>query len=241
MIYTIQIVEDNENSVFVIKNYLKAFENIKIIGETKSVLDTYNCYLAHKPDILLLDVELGEEYVFKFLDLIKPKSELIFITGYPEYAINAIKNGAKDYLLKPIVEAEFKLAINNAIENIKNKPNVENDLLDKKFIIENGSTDHYSTFKSIVYLKAISNYTEFYFTDDKPIVTSKTLKSYEKLLPLDLFVRINHGIIINVYHIKRLNRNKEYSIVLTGEINLPISLRKKSSFFKLIETSRFFK
>jgi len=241
MIYTIQIVEDNENSVFVIKNYLKAFENIKIIGETKSVLDTYNCYLAHKPDILLLDVELGEEYVFKFLDLIKPKSELIFITGYPQYAINAIKNGAKDYLLKPIVEDEFILAINNAIENIKNKPNVENELLNKKFIIENGSTDHYSTFKSIVYLKAISNYTEFYFTDDKPIVTSKTLKSYEKLLPLDLFVRINHGIIINVYHINRLNRNKEYSIVLTGEINLSISLRKKSGFFKLIESSRFFK
>jgi len=241
MIYTIQIVEDNENSVFVIKNYLKAFENIKIIGETKSVLDTYNCYLAHKPDILLLDVELGEEYVFKFLDLIKPKSELIFITGYPQYAINAIKNGAKDYLLKPIVEAEFKLAINNAIENIKNKPNIENELVNKKFIIENGSTDHYTTFKSIVYLKAISNYTEFYFTDDKPIVTSKTLKSYEKLLPLDLFVRINHGIIINVYHINRLNRNKEYSIVLTGEINLSISLRKKSGFFKLIESSRFFK
>jgi two-component system LytT family response regulator len=241
MIYTVQIVEDNENCVFVIRNYLESFENIKIIGVTNSVLDTYNCYLECKPDILLLDVELGEEYVFKFLDLIKPKSELIFITGYPEYAIKAIKNGAKDYLLKPILEDEFKLAINNAIENIKAKPNDLNNLLDNKFIIENGSADHYSTFKSIVYLKAISNYTEFNFTDSKSIVTSKTLKIYEKQLPSSLFVRINHGILINLYHLKKLNRDNSFSVILTGDINLPISFRKKSVFFELISNSRFFK
>ena len=241
MIFTVQIVEDNENSVFVIRNYLESFENIKIIGVTNSVLDTYNCYLECKPDILLLDVELGEEYVFKFLDLIKPKSELIFITGYPDYAIKAIKNGAKDYLLKPILEDEFKLAINNAIENIKAKPSDLNNLLDNKFIIENGSADHYSTFKSIVYLIAKSNYTEFNFTDNKPIVTSKTLKIYEKQLPSSLFVRIHHGILINLYHLKKLNRDNSFSVKLTGDINLPISFRKKSVFFELISNSRFFK
>lgn len=241
MTYTVQIVEDNEQNVFVIEHYLKSFNNISIIGITSTVLDTNNCYLEKKPDIILLDIELKDELVFDFLELIKPQAELIFMTGFPQYAIKAIKCGAKDYLLKPILEDEFKLAIEKSIQNINSKANNKDLLLDDRFIIENGTSKHFTTFKDIIYLKAISNYTEFHCANSKTITTSRTLKYYSDQLPNNLFVRIHHGIIINLFHLQKISLDKDYSVMLTGAIHLPISFRKKMSFLSKIKSSKFFK
>ena len=196
----LQIVEDDIHVIEIIKQYLAKFTFIEIIGVTSTIETTYNTYFAHKPDILLLDIQLGEENIFNWINLIQPSANIIFITAHPAYAINAIKIGAKDYVLKPINEFELNIAINKAITSVTTKTNELVKVSQQKIAIAHLNCIDYVAIADIVYLKAIGNYTTIYLTNATTITSSKPLKYFENSLPHQLFVRIHHSYIIQLLH-----------------------------------------
>ena len=232
----LQIVEDDTNSVFIINSYLAKFKNIEVVGITSDLTTTYNTYISQQPDILLVDVRLGDENIFSLIDLVQIKSKFIFITADVSFAIKALKSGGIDYLLKPIQEIEFNNAIKNAIKKIELQKTDILKTYDKKIAIENLYGLDYVSLKDIVYLKAVANYTEFHFVDRNMIVASKTLKYYAEKLPTISFVRIHHGYIINLYFLDKIQTTNETYVVMHNGIKLPISIRKKSDFLTKIHS-----
>ena len=227
----VQIVEDDANCVGVLESYLVKFKEAEIIGITSSILDSYNFYLEHKPDILILEIELGDDNIFTFIDLINTKVPIIFTTGHPEYAIKALKIGAIDYLVKPISEIELNKAFYNAIAKAKEQQANTNELLQQKISVESNSKIDFIPLAEIVYLEASGNYTKIHLADKSVLLSSHTLKYFTEHLPSNLFIRINHGFLINTYHLKTIEKSSDLNAILTGNIKIPISYRKKSDVF----------
>jgi two-component system LytT family response regulator len=232
----IQIVEDDNNSVFIINTYLAKFNNIEVVGITSDLNTTYNTYISQQPDILLVDVHLGDENIFGFIDLVHTKSKLIFITGDVSFAIKAMKSGGIDYLLKPLQEIEFNIAIEKAIEKIELEKSGNSKNNDQKIAIENLHGLDYVSLQNIVFLKAVTNYTEFHFVDRNTIVASKTLKYFAEKLPTISFVRIHHSYIINLFFLDKIQTTNEPCVIMHNGIKLPISIRKKSDFLAKIHS-----
>lgn len=232
----LQIVEDDNNAIFIIKNYLEKFNNIEVVGVTSDLTTTFNTYILQQPDILLVDIHLADENIFSLIDLGQTKSKLIFITADISFAIKALKVGSIDYLLKPIQEIEFNNAIQNAIKKIELQKTEISKTYDQKIAIENLYGLDYVSLKEIIFLKAVANYTEFHFVDKNTIVASKTLKHYAEKLPNSLFVRIHHGYIINLHYLDKIHTTNEPCVVMHNGIKLPISTRKKSEFLAKINS-----
>ena len=232
----IQIVEDDTNSVFIINSYLAKFNNIEVVCITSDLTTTYNTYILQQPDILLVDIHLGDENIFTLIELFQTKSKIIFITADVSFAIKALKAGGIDYLLKPIQEIEFNNAIQNAIKKIELQKTEISKTYDQKIAIENLNGLHYVSLKDIIFLKAVANYTEFHFVDRNTIVASKTLKYYAEKLPTISFVRIHHGYIINLYFLDKIQNTNEPCVIMHNGIKLPISIRKKSDFLAKIHS-----
>jgi two-component system LytT family response regulator len=184
-----------------------------------------------------LDIELSNEKVFDYLSIFSKKPQLIFISSDINSAIKAIKAGAKDYLLKPLQEIEFSIAIQNAVNVCKQKNDSIHSLPIEKYIIENGQSIFYVSLKNIVYLKSINNYTEIHFDDGKSILTSKTLKHYSEFFTPEIFMRIHHSYLINLHHLRQIENQGDLKVVLTNDIVLPISSRKKNIIFNQLKRS----
>ena len=235
----LQIVEDDFNSINIIKTYLTKFSDIEIVAISNNLISAYNDFLFHRPDILLLDIMLGEDNVFDIVDLFKPNKKIIYITGHIEFSIKALQSKAIDYLLKPINELDFNIAIEKAISEVADCNMQYDNLLNKKLAVESVNYNDYYFLKDIVYLKALKNYTEIFTIHNSKIIASKSLKHFENKLPKELFLRIHHGYLINFHHLNRIEKNEEMNAIMSNNEKLPISFRKKLDLLERLKTSKF--
>jgi len=235
----LQIVEDDSNSINILKSYLTKFSNIEIVAISNDLMAAYNDFLMYRPDILLLDVILGEDNVFDIVDLFKPNKKIIFITGHIEFSIKALQSKAIDYLLKPINELDFNIAIEKAISEVADCNTQYDNLLNTKLTIESANYNDYYFLKDIVYLKALKNYTEIFTIYNSKIIASKSLKYFENKLPKEMFLRIHHGYLVNFHHLNRIEKNEEMNAIMSNNEKLPISFRKKLDLLERLKNSKF--
>ncbi|MEI6585870.1 MAG: LytTR family DNA-binding domain-containing protein [Sediminibacterium sp.] len=235
----LQIVEDDFNSINIIKTYLTKFSDIEIVAISNNLISAYNDFLFHRPDILLLDIMLGEDNVFDIVDLFKPNKKIIFITGHIEFSIKALQSNAIDYLIKPINELDFNIAIQKSISEVADCNTQYDNLLNTKLAVESATYNDYYFLKDIVYLKALKNYTEIFTINNSKIIASKSLKYFENKLPKELFLRIHHGYLINFHHLNRIEKNEEMNAIMSNNEKLPISFRKKLDLLERLKTSKF--
>ncbi len=235
------IVEDEIDArkvlVFLTKEF---FPNLKIIGEAASIAEAKQ-YIAQKaPDLLFLDVRLEDGTGIELLQSIEHKTfEVIFTTAYTNYAIQAIKNEATDYLLKPINPNDFKLAVLKAIDKIKAKQKIKDtntpDTKNTKpqtIHIKTAEKTYLIPINDIIHLKADGAYTSI-ITNKQTIVASKNLKFFEKYLPTDAFIRPHQSHIVQKTHIQSID--KEGRLQLSNGNLVPVSFRKKSMVRNLLK------
>ncbi|HKK39543.1 MAG TPA: LytTR family DNA-binding domain-containing protein, partial [Cryomorphaceae bacterium] len=201
----------------------------------------------YKPDILFLDIMMPKENGFDLLESIssKPKS-IVFTTAHNEYALQAIKAEALDYLEKPINIDELQVAVSKASKRVSEMPNPD-DLVkkvlkeiskksdDEKIAIPMREGFELIAVKDIVHLEASESYTLIYLANGKRIVSSKNIKVYEEKLDETIFFRTHKSHIINVkHHLIRFSRIDGNSAVMSNEKYVPISRRKLQSFLEEI-------
>lgn len=247
MIKTIIIDDEYNASEFLEKMLRRYFPNKFHICKTcENIDDAVNAIEEHQPDLVFLDIQMPNKNGFELFKEIKEINfEVIFTTAHSEYAIDAIKRSALDYLLKPINYIDLLGAVNrfeqkNKKENQEKQLNIliENidsgDTAHKKIAIATETGFEFVKFNTIIYLEAQNNYTKFNLTNGSSITTSKTLKHFEEILPSELFFRIHKSYLVNMNFIKRFTKGDEQFVELITGQQLPVSIRKKDEFINAI-------
>jgi two-component system LytT family response regulator len=232
------LIDDEEAIRIVCKSYLQRIQNIEIVGEATNVDDAFDKINTLKPEVILLDIQLGNRTGFDLLKQFSaPNFQVIFITAYEQFALSAIKAGAIDYLLKPIVFEEFDAAIKKAQKKSTLQGNqlgvVSQNFEQKKIerIILSASDGHHIVWvKDILYLSSSGNYTTFHLASNKKIMISKNLKEYEMILPEDIFLRIHQSYIVNMNQVQQFT--KEQNLIITNGAEIIVSTRKKDELIK---------
>lgn len=233
------IIDDEQDGRDYISLLIKnEFPDLEIVFQAASVEEAYIDLTKNSPDIIFLDIQLNDGTAFDLLSKFKEISaQIIFITAYENFAIQAIKNGATDYLLKPIKKIDFVIAVNKALENIrKNKVAAVNSFTSNSKI----SLPTFQGFKmisisDIIRCEADSSYTTFYLVNKGQIIVSKTLADFEDVLSEHQFFRIHHKHLINLTHLQEYIKGKGGQVIMSDGSALDVSTRKKNDFLQKIE------
>lgn len=213
------------------------FPEIQPAFQASGVEEAYIYLSKNTPDIIFLDVQLKDGTAFDLLSKFREiDSRIIFITAYENFAIQAIKNGAADYLLKPIKKMDFIIGVNKVLENIKkikSSPGVS--LPENKISLPTLQGFRLTNISDIIRCEADSSYTTFFLTDKTKIIVSKTLHEFEEQLTKYNFFRIHHKHLINLLHLKEYIKGKGGQVVMADQSILDVSVRKKNDFLHKIE------
>ncbi|GIV29344.1 MAG: DNA-binding response regulator [Bacteroidia bacterium] len=210
------IIDDEKNSRDNTRMMLnKYFSEIEIIGEAEDGAQGRNLIGQLHPDLVFLDVNMPELNGLEMLESIPEKEKnfyVIFLTAYDEYAIPAIRAGAVDYLMKPLMKEELMQAIKRVskfLEERKTAGTPSAGPSTGKLMVSHSKGFNLIDFNEIIMLEAAGNYTDFYLTGKRKIISSRTLKDYEDILDKNIFFRVSRSAIVNLNHIKEYNNNDE--------------------------------
>ncbi len=218
-------------------------KEVAIVGEVGTVASGLEAIEKFEPELILLDIHLPDGTGFDLMSQTKYKSaKVIFVTGFDEHAIKAVKVGALDYILKPVDEDELKEAIQKALDGIEKDHDIENLIkisseyfqgVKQKRIILKTADNVYAIYEDdILYCKSDGNYTTFYTQQLEKIVVSKPMKKIQEILSEDVFIRCHQSYIVNKKHV--LKYNKQGVLVIHLDIKVPVSSRRKDYALKKI-------
>ncbi len=225
----------------------KYVEGIKIVAELNDPIQALEVIEQEKPDLLFLDIEMPKMNGFELLKQVELDDiDIIFTTAYDEFAIEAFKVSAIDYLLKPI---EREQLVNAVAKFKKFKDDKDFGERFRIFLSRYGSqaprvlgkialpTQEGFEFikqEDIIRCESDSNYTTVVLESEKNIVVSRTLKDVESMLDPDSFVRVHHSHLINLRHIRKYHKGSGGVIVMDNGNNVSVSRSKKSEFLDRI-------
>lgn len=231
------VIDDAKLNREVILNFAKNYTpQLEIIGQANSVESAIQQIKMTQPELVFLDIELGDGTAFDVLEAIEDiKFSIIFITAYNQYALEAFKVNAVDYLLKPMNIDQFKKAVNKAmVKNIIGHDGIEDlkkDLTSDSELLSISTSTGFQSVKvsAIMRCQADGKYTMVVTENGEQIISSKNLKEFEVSLSKNNFFRIHHGHLINLNQVKSFNRS-DSTVTLQNNEELPISQRKKKKF-----------
>ena len=249
---TALLIDDEKNSR---ESLRKKLENhcpqVKILEECSNGQEGLLALAQYQPDIVFLDIEMPHMNGFTMLQkLTKIEFELIFTTAYNHYAIQAIRFSALDYLVKPIDVQELIAAVKR-VEEKKNRHSNTNQLdllmnylqlkksVPSKMAVSTASGLEIVDIDTIVCFEAVGNYTNIHFTTGSPLLSSKTLKEFEDLLPADTFFRIHNASLVNLSFIKKYDKSEGSQVILSNGLVLDVARRRKDELLQLIGKRMF--
>lgn len=222
-------------------------DQLPLIEEADGVASGIQKINQFRPDIVFLDIEMEDGTGFDLLSkLSHPEFQLIFTTAHNQYAIQAFKFSAIDYLLKPIDPEELQKSLDKATANI-NKSDLSRQLAvmmqqlaakpegEKKIVLKDIESTYFIKVNDILFCEAEGTYTKFYFTNNDPILVSKNLKEYEAILEPLGFLRTHHSYLANPTKIKMYDKTDGGALILEGGHSIPVSQRKKDTILSLLE------
>lgn len=218
------------------------------IEEANSVASGKIKILSSKPDLVFLDVELGDGTGMDLLSQLDTiPFHLIFITAYNQYAIDAFKYSAIDFLLKPINSEELVRSVDRAEKKSSNENSLrqfevlKSDLesknsSDKKIVLSEQDSIHILKCKDIIYCSSEGNYTTFYTsTKEGKIVISKNLKVFDDMLSPLGFMRVHNSYLINISKIEKYDKGDGGFLFVESGAKIPVSQRKKEALMTLFK------
>lgn len=221
-------------------------DEVKVVAQAENIQEAEKQIILHKPELVFLDIEMPTGNGFQLLEQFeKPNFEVIFITAYDKYAVNAFKYATIDYLLKPIDVSQLNNAINRYKEKaeykfqkeryeflLQNINHPSNDF--KKIIIPSRKGFKILNVADILYCKASRSYCDIHLLSGEIIYSSKTLREMEDTLPKQIFFRTHKSYLININMCKGYENIDEQLKMLTGEL-IPLAARHKQDFVEAVQ------
>lgn len=219
------IVDDEELNLKNLEILLKNFPKVQVIGSFKTVEKAKSFISQNQIELLFLDVSMPIADGFDLLGHFPKRDfQVIFVTAHEEYAIKAIKTGATDYILKPILLTELEVAINKVSAFYSSQGLPTNADAENKIILSYEGGKSLIEFSEIIYLNGFDNLTTLYLTKNRKLTVSKTLKFFEDTLSVG-FQRIHKSYIVNLKYVYKVLSKEAFFVELTQGAVLPISRR----------------
>ncbi len=238
------IIDDEEHCRNSLKKQLSwSIPDLEIVGMASNITDGKKLLESLNPDILFLDIEMPGGSGFDLISSFQKVSfHVIFTTAYDEYAIDAIKLNAVDYLLKPIDGEELVAAYNKIItkqkdesekqlENLLNHLRKQNKNINKIALPTQEGLEFVAA-DSIIRCESEGSYSYIYMKNNKKLFLSKTLKNLESIISDDSFIRVHHSHLVNINCIKKYLKGAGGQLVMEDDSIIPVSKSKKSSFLE---------
>ena len=232
------LVDDEKTSRDILRNYLTKYcKNITVLGEAENIQEAIKLTEKHQLDLIFLDVEMPYGNAFDFIEQIeKPEFEIVFVTAYDHYAIDALNNHAAYYLTKPISIDNLIKAVDYVTEIKIQETNLQQAILKPKTVKAEGkitiptqSGFEILNIQDIIYAKADDNYTEIYLVNNSKKLVSKTLKYFDDALKDNGFARIHKSYLVNINTIVSYQKGSGGSITLNNGKELSVSASKKAN------------
>ena len=235
------IVDDEQNNIDNLKKLLEKYcPEVTVVSVAISAIDGKKIITEQKPDLIFLDIQMPGKNGFELLQSLNSYSfEIIFVTAFDQYGIQAVKFAAIDYLLKPIHIEELKLAVEKAAEKIySKKQNLQLENLlhllqhnqqkeDHRIALPSAKEIRLVKTKDIVRYEASNNYTYFFLADNEKIIVSKPIYEYEELLNSYGFIRCHQSHLINKKFIRSIIKEDGGYLLMEDSSHIPISRQKK--------------
>lgn len=243
---SVLIVDDEKLSRQYVRDLVEEFEPHFSIQEASSAKKAKPLLEEGATDILFLDINMRDTDGFGLLEsLPKRNFELVFVTAYGEHTLKAIREGAADYIMKPISKSEFEKMLRRVAakrrETLLQQSLIHQSLklqdeayLDQKLSIHQHSGVKFVTLRDIIYLSAANSYTELYLAGREPIVATKPIRRFESLLDARWFFRVHKSYLINLLHFREyVSENGDQILMDNGEL-LPISRHRLPEFLATV-------
>lgn len=232
-IYNVLILDDEEQNNKLLCHFLKTYcSNVRVIGTFTDVASAYAEIIRHDQLILFLDIELGShQNGFELVDLISTRhDQVIIVSAYPDYAIQAFRYQITDFLMKPIRINELVEAINRSVRNLESVESLSPDVQRMGFQLYNKV--EFVEIDDILYFKAELTTTEIKMTHGKSLESTWRIGEIEERLNPKLFFRVHKSFIINKRMVRSIMHKGTLSFLemVDGSL-IPIARRKKKATY----------
>lgn len=225
------IVDDEENAIDGIVDFLKDIGSFEIIDTCLSAIEAIDVLKNREIDLLFLDINMPRLTGLELLETLQNPPLTILTTAYSEFALEGFRLNVVDYLLKPYTFQRFVQATQKALDLYKSHVILKNGNNSKSsdIYIRQGDSFQRINWEDILFVESMQNYLKLHFTD-KTYVIHQTMVSLEDILPKDHFFRIHNSFLVNVSRIDKINGGR---LFISGN-ELPISRHRREEFLNSI-------
>lgn len=217
---------------------------VKVVGQAADISDAYHKIIALRPGIIFLDISMPGGSGFDLLDKFDETDfEVIFVTGFNDYVLDALKISAVDYLLKPVVTEDLIEAVAKAEKRIDSRNKIKkyetlrhnlNHLgkQDTRIAIPGTNAYDFVSVKDIIRCEGWQKYTKIYLADGECLISSYNIGVFKDMLKNYEFYCTHKSHLVNKNRITKYL--KEGLVVLSDNSQVPLARRKKEEFLKNI-------
>ncbi len=232
------IVDDERLARDELRRLLKAHESVQIIGEAANIVQAQEVIAEQQPDLLFLDIQMPGGSGFDLLEKLEDAPDVIFTTGYDQFAIRAFEVNALDYLLKPIEVQRLELALlkHYKLKQVKSNgdapaqqassPSVPFLSLDSKVFIKDGEQCWFIALEKIALFESEGNYARVYFEQQRPLLL-RSLNQLETRLDPKHFVRISRRHIVNLAFVQKISPSSAGGLILHLQAGLTVEMSRR--------------
>ncbi len=243
---TAVLIDDEQLALDTLQWQLKEFcPSVVVAASFTNPRLAYQYLCEHKVDVCFLDIDMPEMTGFEFLQQWETfHFDVIFATAYSEFAIQAFKVSAFDYLLKPIDEEDLIQTLEK-YQHKKQKPKVSEQLslllnqlhqptqqYSTRIALATTEGIHLVDVNQIIRLEADKNYTTVHLLDRAPVIISKTLKEVECVLDPNRFFRVHQSHTIDLQKVDMYHKGRGGNVTLSNKDTIPVSKNKKASLLE---------
>lgn len=213
------LIDDERAAREELKQMLQDYPDMEITGEAANAGEARKAIATLRPDLLFLDIQMPGESGFELLESLETLPELIFVTAYDRYALQAFEVSAIDYLMKPIRDERLAKAIGQVRRKLAAKP-------EPQVFIKDGNNYHLVRWSDVFLIESLDNYARIWF-NDKKVLMKTSLNQLETKLDPALFFRANRAEIIQLRFIEQINTaNGQMQVILKNKTMVEVSTRQ---------------
>lgn len=200
------IVDDEPAARNHLERLLKEYPQLEIVAVAGGVAEGREAFREHQPDLVFLDVEMGDGTGFDLLPFLDPLPKIIFVTAHPHFAVKAFEVRAIDYLLKPVFANRLKAALDRIMEPVfgtaESAPSFQ---MDDVLFLRTTQGSIAVTTSDIAWIEAEGNFSYVHASGNRKVMIYRTLSQWEQRLPEDCFFRVDRSLMVNLTRLETVH------------------------------------